>query len=103
MPNAMIGFRQESNWATGKLPVVTGSYVSLVVNDSACSSESQKVGWLCQTGAISKSEAYERQAGTAKPPLLKHGSAHGVRQHYLLPALPNFRKSPSLPSDSRPL
>lgn len=28
MPNAMIGFSPESNWATGKLSVVSGGNVS---------------------------------------------------------------------------
>ena len=74
MPNAMIGFRQESNWATGKLPVVTGSFVSETVvgtlsriaTQIGSSINARGAGWML--GAISKSEAYEPPASAPPAP-----------------------------------
>lgn len=62
-----------------------------------------KAGWVWQAGAILKSEAYERQAARHNPPASKQHSPLKRTPIYLLLPPPSFKKSPSLPSDNKPL
>ena len=81
---------------------LNGSSQSLVVSESVSSSKSRKAGWVCQFGAILKSEAYERQAGRPNPPVSQRRSSQEVILSYLVSPTPSFKKSPSLPSDNKP-